>query len=99
MRRAISIAVVCSMIILAGVAASTAPKADERLKGAFRRPAVNGWTFVHLEGTAAQIGYQHGYLLAAEIQDLYFFGRRRKMFCGLTWSRNIVRRCRELSTE
>jgi hypothetical protein len=59
------------MIVLAGVAASTTPKADERLKGAFRRPAVNGWTFVHLEGTAAQIGYQHGYLLAAEIQDLY----------------------------
>src|SRR6266478_956271 len=71
MRRAISIAVVCSMIILAGVAASTAPKADERLKGAFRRPAVNGWTFVRLEGTPSEIGYQHGYLLASEIQDLY----------------------------
>jgi len=26
---------------------------------------------VHLEGTPEQIGYQHGYLLAAEIQDLY----------------------------
>jgi hypothetical protein len=71
MRRTIGIAVVCSMIILAGVAASTTPKVDERLKGAFRRPAVNGWTFVHLEGSPAQIGYQHGYLLAAEIQDLY----------------------------
>src|SRR5712664_3046148 len=70
-RRAIAIAVVCSVIFFAAVGASMAPKVDERLKGAFRRPAVNGWTFVHLEGTAGQIGYQHGYLLAAEIQDLY----------------------------
>ena len=71
MRRAIAIALVCCVIVFAAVAASTTPKVDERLKGAFRRPAVNGWTFVHLEGTPAQIGYQHGYLLAPEIQDLY----------------------------
>src|SRR5246500_2113993 len=71
MRRAISVAVVCSLAIFAAVAASRTPKADERLKGAFRRRVVNGWTFVRLEGTPAQIGYQHGYLLAAEIQDLY----------------------------
>jgi hypothetical protein len=29
-----------------------------------------GWAFVHLEGTPEQIGYQHGRLLAAEIQDM-----------------------------
>jgi len=29
-----------------------------------------GWTYVHLEGTPAQIGFQHGRLLSAEIQDL-----------------------------
>jgi Phospholipase B len=29
-----------------------------------------GWTYVHLEGTPEQIGYQHGRLLAAEIVDL-----------------------------
>ncbi len=29
-----------------------------------------GWTYVHLEGTPAEIGYQHGHLLAAEIADL-----------------------------
>ncbi len=28
-----------------------------------------GWTYVHLEGTPAEIGYQHGYLLAPEIAD------------------------------
>ena len=71
MRRFIGIAVVCSMIIFAAVATSMTPKVDQRLKGAFRRPPVNGWTYVHLEGTPEQIGYQHGYLLATEIQDLY----------------------------
>ena len=30
----------------------------------------NGWIFVHLEGTPAQVGFQHGYRLAAEIDDL-----------------------------
>ena len=52
-----------------GFSASTAPKTDSRLKHAFRRPAENGWTFVHLEGKPAEIGFQHGYLLAPEIED------------------------------
>jgi hypothetical protein len=29
-----------------------------------------GWTYVHLEGSPAEIGYQHGYLLANEIADM-----------------------------
>lgn len=29
-----------------------------------------GWTYVHLEGSPAQIGFQHGSLLAAEIADM-----------------------------
>ena len=29
-----------------------------------------GWTYVHLEGTPSEIGYQHGRLLSAEILDL-----------------------------
>ena len=58
--------------LLLDVACSPAnhqPKADARLKGAFRRAQKNGWTFVHLEGTPAEIGYQHGYLLADRIED------------------------------
>ncbi len=41
---------------------------DPRMKRAygFRE---NGWTFVHLEGSPAEIGFQHGYLLAPEIGD------------------------------
>ncbi len=37
---------------------------DARLKSAHRNPAQNGWVFVHLEGSPAEIGFQHGYLLA-----------------------------------
>jgi len=29
-----------------------------------------GWTYVHLEGTPSQIGFEHGQLLAAEIEDM-----------------------------
>ncbi len=43
---------------------------DTRLKGSFRLPEKNGWTFVHLEGKPADIGFQHGYLLAPEIEDM-----------------------------
>ncbi len=45
------------------------PQQDSRLKGAFRLPQKNGWTFVHLEGTPGEVGYQHGYLLSSEIED------------------------------
>jgi len=37
----------------------------------------SGWIFVHLEGSPATIGYQHGYLLANEILDL-----RGALFCA-----------------
>jgi hypothetical protein len=42
---------------------------NSHMKGAFRRPVRNGWTYVHLEGTPFDIGFQHGYLLAPEIAD------------------------------
>jgi len=53
----------------AAVAKQDAAKADEaRLKGAYRFER-SGWVYVHLEGTPANIGYQHGYLLAPEIEE------------------------------
>lgn len=42
---------------------------DARLRLAFRKPAQNGWVFVHLEGEPGNVGFQHGYLLAPEIAD------------------------------
>jgi len=54
---------------LAPFSTSRAGAADAELKGAFRRPENNGWTFVHLQGTPREIGFQNGYLLAPEIED------------------------------
>jgi hypothetical protein len=51
-------------------AAATAPGSDPRLKNSFRNPVQNGWTFVHLQGTPAEIGFQNGYLLSEEILDI-----------------------------
>ena len=43
---------------------------DVRLKDAYRKAPVDGWTFVHLEGSPSTIGFQHGSLLATEIADM-----------------------------
>jgi Phospholipase B len=69
MRRVVAMTVICGAVVLAGFAGSRVPKADARMKSAFRKPTVGGWTYVHLEGSPAEIGYQHGSLLAAEIAD------------------------------
>ncbi len=41
-----------------------------RLDGSYRFEK-NGWIYVHLQGSPADIGYQHGYLLAPEIADAF----------------------------
>jgi hypothetical protein len=48
---------------------SCGPKPDSRLSGSWRGKDTNGWIPVRLRGTPAQIGFQHGYLLAPEIDD------------------------------
>ena len=63
-------ACVVAIVLVFGLGVRAAqPQADARLAGAYRKPAENGWIFVHLQGTPAQVGYQHGYLLAQEIAD------------------------------
>jgi hypothetical protein len=78
MRRALSLALLLIAVCSAAVgfsrasrsaAVSVAP-ADALLAGSSRKLPVSGWTVVRLSGTAGQIGYQHGYLLAPEIADL-----------------------------
>lgn len=44
-----------------------APSPDLRLKRAYRFERA-GWVYVHLEGAPGEIGFQHGYLLAPEIE-------------------------------
>ena len=43
---------------------------DPRLKGAYSFER-GGWVYVHLEGDPATIGFQHGFLLAKEIEDAF----------------------------
>ena len=57
------------LLALALTLVSREPQTDPRLKKASRAAEHAGWIQVHLEGTPGEIGYQHGYLLAAEIQD------------------------------
>ena len=49
-------------------ASGQAGQNDPRMKGAYSFQR-GGWTYVHLEGTPEQIGFQHGYLLAPQIAD------------------------------
>jgi len=50
------------------VKATAASSSDSRLEKAYRFQQ-GGWTYVHLEGSPSDIGFQHGYLLAPEIAD------------------------------
>lgn len=52
------------LLFLCGVRYGT----DPRLVGSFREDRA-GWTYVHLQGTPGEIGFQDGYLLAPEIDD------------------------------
>jgi hypothetical protein len=60
-----------SLLALASIAlhAAAPTPSDPRLRGAFKFNE-SGWTYVHLHGTPAQIGFQHGYLLAPQIEDI-----------------------------
>ena len=42
-------------------------KQENTLLAKAHRENKNGWVYVHLEGKPFEIGYQHGYLLAQEI--------------------------------
>src|SRR6266852_9840923 len=59
-----------SFALTAAPAASRDSQAYSRVKKSFRRPDQNGWIYTHLEGTPSEIGFQHGYLLAPEIEDV-----------------------------
>jgi len=57
------------LLALAFTLVSREPQTDPRLKKASRAAEHAGWIQVHLEGYPGDIGFQHGYLLASEIQD------------------------------
>jgi phospholipase B-like protein len=72
MGRAVSrgVLVLLSCVAMTITPAFPARGAQSLTSGAGYRFAKGGWTYVHLEGTPEQIGFQHGALLSAEIEDL-----------------------------
>jgi hypothetical protein len=65
----LGLVVACSGMFVALCASRAQTSADARLQGGFRNPVKEGWIFVHLEGSPSAVGFQHGYLLAPEIED------------------------------
>ncbi len=70
MRRSRLVLVLLSLLCLGG-RPPREQAVEQRLHNALRKPEQNGWIFVHLEGSPADIGFQHGYLLAPEIEDVF----------------------------
>jgi hypothetical protein len=71
-RARLRILLVCLLATLACGVPACAAKALKPVntEGAGYRFERGGWTYVHLEGSPAEMGYQHGRLLAPEIADL-----------------------------
>ena len=59
-----------SILLLSGTLLAATKPQDARLEKAYRFQQ-GGWTYVHLEGSPSDIGFQHGYLLAPEIADAF----------------------------
>lgn len=55
------------MVLLMSGCSNSNSKKDRLAKSS--REDKNGWVYVHLEGSPSDIGYQHGYLLANEIDS------------------------------
>jgi hypothetical protein len=61
--------VLAGLVLTSALSFPASPPSETELKGAFRRPVNNGWTFVHLQGTPHEIGFQNGYLLKTRWQS------------------------------
>lgn len=73
MRRIVAnFAVFAAVLLVPSLCRAASPSADMSadMHGAYRLPPKNGWTYVHLQGTPHQIGFENGYLLALEIRDM-----------------------------
>ncbi len=59
-------------LLIGGMTMTAVPvfaQVDQCMSKATREDKA-GWIYVHLEGSPREIGYQHGYMLAGEIDDL-----------------------------
>jgi len=67
--RRFALGAMVSLLVFAAALGSRPSRTDPRMNRAARHAAQNGWIFVHLEGSPSMIGFQHGFMLAPEIQD------------------------------
>ena len=65
-----NICVFAFTLALCCAAMAASGSSDPRLQKAYRFQQ-GGWTYVHLEGSPSDIGFQHGYLLAPDIADAF----------------------------
>ena len=83
-------ALILALLTLPALAAPTPDQA--LLHGAYRFQRDH-WIYVHLQGSPHQIGYQHGYLLAPEIDEAFHAARLDNVHgTGRPWSffRNVA---------
>jgi hypothetical protein len=63
---------VSALIVLVSVQSATATRVLKLQSDSLARATRterNGWIYIHLEGSPSDVGYQHGYLLAREIEE------------------------------
>ncbi|HEY1213959.1 MAG TPA: peptidase C45, partial [Bryobacteraceae bacterium] len=58
-----------NLLVGPATASQASRAAESRMAGAFRKAPESGWILVHLQGGPSAVGFQHGYLLAPEIED------------------------------
>lgn len=83
-----------ALALFVSCSACAAPRHADSVGKAWRQDRA-GWVYVHLEGRPRELGYQHGYLLAPEIDDaLQMFRMFVKRSSGKDWSfyRSAARR-------
>jgi hypothetical protein len=62
------VSVLCLLSLRPATADRPGPSQSDPLARSFRTER-NGWIYIHLEGSPEEVGYQHGYLLAREIEE------------------------------
>ncbi|HEX8183245.1 MAG TPA: hypothetical protein VF747_00790 [Blastocatellia bacterium] len=73
------------LLLMPGLHAASARAKSGPLARALRSER-NGWIYIHLEGAPEEIGYQHGFLLAREIDEaLRVFKKYLKHVTARDW--------------
>lgn len=84
-RMGVAVLAVCGAVAGSQMAWAQSGTKPAELKGAYTFKD-GGWTYVHLEGTPHEVGFQHGYLLKDEIEDnLTVYRAEAEHLYGSNW--------------